>query len=106
VFENADAYLICNYDPSRALCNPDNAADGLASTPSLDRCQPTCPNIARTDTHAQQLRDQAERLHDQAGSTLTPQPVADRLRHRAIALIELADKHDRTRIALTDEESA
>ena len=29
VFENADAYLTCNYDPSRALCNPDNAANGL-----------------------------------------------------------------------------
>jgi hypothetical protein len=106
VFENADAYLICNYDPSRALCNPDNAADGPASTPSLDRCQPTCPNIARTDSHAQQLRTLAERLRDEADAALTPQPVADRLRHRATALAELADKHDRTRIALTDGESA
>jgi hypothetical protein len=106
VFENADAYLICNYDPHRALCNPNNTSTGPASTPSLDRCRATCPNIARTDTHAQQLRDQAKRLRDQAEAALTPQPVADRLRHRATALIELADKHDRTRIALTDEESA
>ena len=88
VFENADAYLICNYDPSRALCNPDNAADGLASTPSLDRCQPTCPNIARTDSHAQQIRTLAERLRDEADAALTPQPVADRLRHRATALAD------------------
>jgi hypothetical protein len=72
----------------------------------LDRCQPTCPNIARTDSHAQQLRTLAERLRDEADAALTPQPVADRLRHRATALAELADKHDRTRIALTDEESA
>lgn len=106
VFENADAYLICNYDPCRALCNPDNAAGGLASTPSLDRCQPTCPNIARTDSHARQIRTLAERLRGEADAALTPQPVADRLRHRATALAELADKHDRTRIALTDEESA
>jgi hypothetical protein len=106
VFKNADAYLICNYDPNRALCNPNNTTTGPTSTPSLDRCQATCPNIARTDTHAEQLRDQAERLRDQAGSALTPQPVADRLRHRATALIELADRHDRTRIALTNEESA
>ena len=50
VFENADAYLTCNYDPRRALCNPDNVPDPApASTPSLDRCQAACPNIARTD---------------------------------------------------------
>ena len=106
MFENADAYLTCNYDPRRALCNPDNATGGTASAPSLDRCQAACPNIARTDSHAGQLRAQAERLRSQADTPLTPHPVADRLRHRAIALIELAGKHDRTRIALTDEESA
>lgn len=69
-------------------------------------CPLDVPITARIDSHAQQLRDQAERLRDQAGSVLTPRPVAERLRHRATALIELADKHDRTRIALTDEESA
>ncbi len=106
VFENADAYLTCNYDPRRALCNPENAPDVTAGTPSLDRCQAACPNIARTDSHALQLRAQAERLRGQADAALTPQPVADRLRHRATALAEMADKHDRTRIALTDEEPA
>ena len=60
----------------------------------------------RTDSHARQLRTLAERLRDEADAALTPQPVADRLRHRATGLTELADKHDRTRIALTDEESA
>ena len=88
------------------LCNPDNAAGGPASAPSLDRCQATCPNIARTDGHAQQLRAQAERLRRQADTALTPHPVADRLRQRAATLAELAGNHDRTRIALTDEESA
>jgi hypothetical protein len=106
VFENADAYLTCNYDPRRALCNPDNAAGGTASAPSLDRCQATCPNIARTDIHAGQLRAKAERLRRQADTALTPHPVADRLRQRAATLAELADNHDRTRIALTDEEPA
>ena len=91
VFENADAYLTCNYDPRRALCNPDNAPDVTAGTPSLDRCQAACPNIARTETHALQLRAQAERLRGPADAALTPQPVADRLRHRATALDELAD---------------
>jgi hypothetical protein len=45
---------------------------------------------------SQQLRAQAERLRGQADAALTPQPVADRLRARAAALAELADKHDRT----------
>lgn len=106
VFENTDAYLTCNYDPRRALCNPDNAGDGTAATPSLDRCQTACPNIARTDSHAQQLRAEAERLRGQADTALTPQPVASRLRDRAATLAELADKHDRTRIAFTDEDPA
>ena len=86
VFENADAYLICNYDPCRALCNPDNAAGGLASTPSLDRCQPTCPNIARTDSHARQTRTLAERLRERSGCGADPaagrRPAAPP-RHRA-----------------------
>jgi hypothetical protein len=106
VFENADAYLTCNYDPRRALCNPDNAAGGSASAPSLDRCQATCPNIARTDSHAGQLLAKAERLRRQADTALTPHPVADRLRQRVATLAELADNHDRTRIALTGEEPA
>jgi hypothetical protein len=106
VFENADAYLTCNYDPRRALCNPDNVGEGTAATPSLDRCQAACPNIARTDSQVQQLRAEAERLRGHADAALTPQPVASRLRDRAATLTELAGKHDRTRIALTNEEPA
>jgi hypothetical protein len=60
----------------------------------------------RTDSHAGQLRAKAELLRRQADTALTPHPVADRLRQRAIALTALANKHDRTRIALTDEEPA
>jgi hypothetical protein len=60
----------------------------------------------RTDSHAGQLRAKAERLRRQADTALTPHPVADRLRQRAATLAELADNHDRTRIALTDEEPA
>lgn len=106
VFENADAYLICNYDPHKAPCNPNAESSRRASAPSLDRCQATCPNIARTDTQARQLRALAERLCNEAASPLTPQPLADRLRNHMTALIDLANKHDRTRIVLTDEEPA
>lgn len=106
VFENADAYLTCNYEPTRALCNPlsGNGSRARPTAPSLDRCRPACPNIARTDTHAQQLRQEASRLRGQAGAPLTPEPIADRLRNRADELDKLAGTHDRTRILNTGED--
>ncbi|MEU6183703.1 hypothetical protein [Streptomyces coeruleorubidus] len=54
VFENKEAFLFCNYDRAKALCHPGRNAKSEA--PSLDRCKANCANIARTDTHAHQLR--------------------------------------------------
>jgi hypothetical protein len=99
VFENTSAYLTCNYDPTKALCNPDNGPGNRPRTPSLDRCQSTCPNIARTDRDASLLRGKAKHLQQQADSPVTPGPLAERLRQRAQTLSDLADTHDRTKIA-------
>lgn len=104
MFENRDAYLTCNYDPGRALCNPNNDSGKHAGAPSLDRCRSNCPNIARTDTNARQLRLKAEQLRVQAAAPLTPVPVADRLNQRANRLDEVADTHDHTRITARDED--
>ncbi|MCW2630817.1 hypothetical protein [Mycobacterium sp.] len=98
VFENTSAYLTCNYDPTKALCNPDNGPANRTHTPSLDRCQSSCPNIARTDRDATLLRLKAKQLRQQADSPATPRPLAERLRHRALTLSDLADTHDRTKI--------
>jgi len=103
VFENHDAYLTCNYDPSRALCDPNNDTGKHTGAPSLDRCRNNCPNIARTDTNARQLRFKAEQLRTQAEAPLTPVPIADRLNERASRLDELADTHERARITARDE---
>lgn len=105
VFENPDAYLTCNYDPSRALCNPDNHIGSGIAAPSLDRCRSKCPNIARTDADARQLRQQAERLRAKAATPLTPLPLADRFTQRATQLDEIAATHDRTRLTATDQEA-
>jgi hypothetical protein len=51
VFENQRAFLLCNYARDKALCHTSRAN---VDTPSLDRCQPRCANIARTDHHAAQ----------------------------------------------------
>lgn len=100
VFENKDAYLTCNYDPSRALCHPGRGAKD--SVPSLDRCRATCANIARTDADAYGLVHEAARLDTEAASPLTPEPVADRLRERARHLQSLAAQHHDQRITLKE----
>jgi len=48
VFDNPDAFLTCNKDPAKALCDPDRATRAPKDTrpPSLDRCNPACANIA------------------------------------------------------------
>lgn len=96
VFDNPEAYLTCNYDPSKALCHPERG--GKRDAPSLDRCVSTCANIARTDTHAKGLEEAADRLREQADSPLLPTPVADRLRARCGELRALAERHRDIRI--------
>jgi hypothetical protein len=51
VHDNPRAFLACNYDPAKALCHPGRAAGKAAGHPDLDRCNPACSNIARTDEH-------------------------------------------------------
>ena len=96
VHDNPQAFLACNYDPAKALCHPDRTAGKTVSHPNLDRCNPACANIARTDQQAAQLRDRALALETQAAHV--PQPVGDRLRATAVRLRDQAGKHDRTRI--------
>ncbi|WP_326612280.1 integrase [Streptomyces scopuliridis] len=96
VFENTEAFLFCNYDRSKALCHPGRR--GKTQAPSLDRCKTNCANIARTDSHARQLREAADDLGRQAASKLVPEPLTDRLLERAQALADLADQHENDRI--------
>jgi hypothetical protein len=94
IFENPQAFLLCRYKRENALCH----RDGVKDAPSLDRCDPRCANICRTDTHAADLRERADALHRQAAHA--PGPVAERLGARATRLRHLADHHDETRITL------
>jgi hypothetical protein len=48
VFDHPQAVLACNYNPITALCDPERGKPGrAAATPSQDRCDPACANIAR-----------------------------------------------------------
>ncbi|MET9793763.1 hypothetical protein [Streptomyces canus] len=50
-YDNPHSFLMCVYNRDRALCHRLDVSDA----PSLDRCKPTCANIARTDRHADEL---------------------------------------------------
>jgi integrase len=95
VYDNPGSYLMCVYNRDKALCH---RLEGRQEAPSLDRCQPACANISRTDHHADQLIALAERLEKQAGSELFAVPLADRFRRRAGRLRALADEHYRNRV--------
>jgi hypothetical protein len=98
VYDNPNAFLTCVYNPDKALCRL--RASQMA--PSLDRCVSTCANIARTDQHAAQLAFKADELDKQAAGELVPQPLAERLRSHATRLRELAEKHQRERLTVSE----
>jgi hypothetical protein len=85
---------MCVYNRDRALCHRLDAVDARR----LDRCRPSCANVARTDHHADQLLQHAQTLEKQAASEAVPGPLADRLSHRAGQLRALADRHVHDRI--------
>jgi integrase len=92
LYDNPNAFLLCNYKPDRALCRRGE----IARTPKLEACVRSCLNIARTDKHATEMRHRADVLELQACHS--PEPIGDRLRANAQALRSNADVHDSTRI--------
>ncbi|MEV6594155.1 hypothetical protein [Streptomyces acidicola] len=93
VYDNPRAFLMCVYNRDRALCHRLDADDA----PRLDRCGPSCANVARTNQHADQLLQQAQALEKQAASETVPGPLANRLARRAAQLRALADRHEHDR---------
>jgi hypothetical protein len=96
VHDNPQAFLTCAYDPSKALCHPDRAERG-SDQPRLDRCNPACANIARTDTHVAALTRSCARLQAEIANPLTPQPIRTRLTQRLAALTQIAEHHNGSR---------
>lgn len=96
IYENPSAMLMCVYKPDRALCNRITEREA----PRLDRCVPSCANIARTNSHAERLRQEADSLEEQAPKS--PEPLRHRLEVRAQRLRQEADRHDHSRIILEE----
>jgi hypothetical protein len=99
VHDNPHAFLTCNYDPTKALCDPErhNGQQRRRGQPSLDRCDADCANIARTDTHIDLARREAGNRQTLIADPLTPQPLRERHRQRLNAVHQIIDRHERTR---------
>jgi integrase len=105
VHDNQRSFLACNYDPAKALCHPGRPAGKNAGHPDLDRCNPACANIARTDEHIAALTAEIARLRAEAASPLAPEPIRQRLTQRAAALEQIAERHARTRVTTRSDDA-
>ena len=94
IFDNGMQPVACCYDAAKALCHPgrEKKADAEA-TPNLSRCDPRCPNVARTDSHIEGLRKEIEWQELQAHSPLTPDPLRLRHEQRIATLNATVEKH-------------
>lgn len=94
VYDNPSAFLTCNYDPAKALCHPARTSSrNKNAPPALDRCNPACANIARTDSHMTALQHEIAQLGTEIGDPLTPSPLRERLKQRVNALTTISRNH-------------
>lgn len=85
-----DALLICAVKRETALCEP----APNATSPNVLACRAGCGNMARTDTHASQLRDRADEIDQLA--VHAPMHIGNRLRANAARLRQAAVTHAAT----------
>ncbi|MFI7103124.1 hypothetical protein ACIBK8_27660 [Streptomyces sp. NPDC050161] len=81
IFEDPQALLTCNLDPYKAVCDSDLAVGRKPSlrTPNWNRCNPSCANVSRTDTHIERAREQIAEIDADCQDPLTPYPLRRRL---------------------------
>lgn len=99
IFDNGLQPVACCYDATKALCHPDNQRKpDIRRSPDLTRCDPRCGNIARTDSHIDEIRVEINHLTEQRSSPMTPEPMYHAYGQRIDMLQDIIDTHQRTRI--------
>ena len=99
IFDNGVQPVACCYDATKALCHPENQrSPNMRRSPNLTRCNLRCGNVARTDTHVEEIRVEIGRLDKQRSSTLTPQPMQQAFGQRIETLQNIIDAHEQDRI--------
>ena len=104
IFDNGIQPVACCYDVTQALCHPDRERKNEAiATPDLTRCDSHCPNVARTDSHISDLRNQILWENQQADSMVVPEPLRIRHQQRIMRLEVIIQNHEQTRLVVWDE---
>ena len=99
VFDNGAQPVACCYDADKALCHPDRQrSPNMRRSPNLTRCDPRCGNVARTDTHIEEVRVEIGRLDEQRLSPATPEPMRQAHSQRIEMLQEVIVAHEQNRI--------
>ena len=99
IHDNGLQPVACCYDATRALCHPDNQRSlDIKRSPNLTRCDPRCGNVARTESHIDEISVEIDHLGKQQALPMTPEPM--RLAHgqRISMLQDIIDTHERSRI--------
>ena len=99
IFDNGLQPVACCYDATKALCHPDNQRKpDIRRSPDLTRCDPRCGNVARTDSHIDEIRVEISDLAQQRSSPMTPEPMQYAYGQRIEMLQNIIDTHQRSRI--------
>ena len=99
IFDNGLQPVACAYDATKALCHPENQRSlDARRSPDLTRCDPRCGNVARTDSHIDEIRVEINNLEKQQSSPMTPEPMQHAYGQRIEMLQDIIDTHQRTRI--------
>ncbi|MCV7286395.1 hypothetical protein H7J87_13765 [Mycolicibacterium wolinskyi] len=99
VYDNPKQFLTCLFDPNRAACLHERTS--RSTEPRLDHCAGHCANIARTDRQVADMQREVTRLRREAASPATPEPLAQRMLHRADTFAAAAAHHDATSAEVT-----
>ncbi|KAF5994537.1 hypothetical protein [Streptomyces sp. WAC00263] len=100
VYEDPKAFLTCNFDAFKALCDPELAQSGPSGqrTPDRSRCNLACANISRTDSQIAAVQAEIDEIDAAAEARLDPYPIARREQQRRAALVQIAERHRATAI--------
>ncbi|RKM73926.1 hypothetical protein COO55_18905 [Rhodococcus opacus] len=103
VYDNPESVPHLQLRSSQSALPPRPHPPGRSKSPAVDRCDPACANIARTDTHIAALRSEIARLRKEVVEPATPMPLRERLGQRVAHLDTLVEQHERTRITSREE---
>ncbi|MFE1091626.1 hypothetical protein ACFW5K_30600 [Streptomyces albidoflavus] len=100
VYEDPKAFLTCNFDAFKALCDPELGQSGASGrrTPDRSRCNLACANISRTDSQIAAVQAEIDEIDAAAEDGLDPYPIARREQQRRAGLVQLIERHQATAI--------